>query len=150
MKLNEIALLDRDKKKRVGRGGARGKTSGRGQKGQNSRSGSSRSSRFEGGQMPLVQRLPKLRGFKSLNKKESVSIKSLEKFKDGTEITKEFLAREGIIKNISSFVKIVGNEGLTKKLKTSLPMTPAASKFFEKEEEGVKTKEKAAKDIKEG
>lgn len=125
MKLSEIPKnLDRDSR-RVGRGtgSGHGKTSGRGHNGQNSRSGGGTRPGFEGGQMPLVQRLPKQRGFKSRKKKETVNIKSLPSvFEEGAVITKDILFEKGIIKSKKSFIKIVGKpEG--KKYKIDLPVS---------------------------
>ncbi|HJM69013.1 MAG TPA: 50S ribosomal protein L15 [Candidatus Babeliales bacterium] len=107
------------KKKRVGRGGSRGGTSGRGHKGQKARSGSHNPrAGFEGGQMPLYRRLPK-RGFNNkFFAKETVAI-SLEfldkKFDETQEITKALLEANGFIKkNIR--VKVLGGYTPTKKL----------------------------------
>jgi len=134
MKLYTILRTNNKDKKRVGRGtgSGHGKTSGRGHKGQNARSGGKRRPGFEGGQTPLTQRVPKQRGFRSLNIKETVNIRSLARFEDGAEITNEILFSKGIIKNKKSVVKIVGKEGLTKKLKTKLKTSKEAGKFFEK------------------
>ena len=88
------------KRKRVGRGGSRGGTSGRGHKGQKARSGGSPRVGFEGGQMPLYRRLPK-RGFGNVPFKKNYHIVSLERltelFDDGSEITKELLVEKGVV-----------------------------------------------------
>src|SRR3990172_11785643 len=112
MRLNEIIAVERKRTKRVGRGtgSGHGKTSGKGHKGQKARSGGTKRPGFEGGQMPLTQRVPKKRGFKSRKPKVSVNLKSLDKFKEGTEITKELLVGEGMVKNSKAKVKIVGNK----------------------------------------
>ena len=115
-------------RKRVGRGGSRGGTSGRGHKGQNARSGGPKGRGFEGGQTPLQRRLPK-RGFNNANFSREVSlvnIKSLERvFSEGTEINALILAQHGLIKPKKSeqkdlkkgtFVKILGDGVLSKKL----------------------------------
>ena len=100
----------RGKRKRVGRGhgSGHGKTSGRGHKGQKSRSGASIPAWFEGGQMPLYRRVPK-RGFKSLNKREFqiVNLSSIAKT-DGAEIGPEELKAVGLISSLRKPVKILG------------------------------------------
>lgn len=90
---------------RIGRGGKRGKTSGRGQKGQKSRSGH----RIRPAERDLIIRLPKLRGYKNKplsSKNQIVSVSSLEKL-PGTEVTKETLKSAGLIKSVSKAVKIL-------------------------------------------
>jgi large subunit ribosomal protein L15 len=108
------------KRKRVGRGNGsgHGTTSGRGTKGQLSRSGGKTRLGFEGGQMPLQRRLPHLRGFKNTRKKINnlVNVGQLEKFKENSVIDYEFLEKNGFITNKSNPVKILGNGELTKKL----------------------------------
>jgi large subunit ribosomal protein L15 len=110
----------RRKRKRIGRGrsGGGGKTSGRGQKGQNSRSGSHRKPGFEGGQMPLVRRLPKLGGFTPLNRKvyAVVNVSDLERFEKDQVVDPASLAGAGLIKKERESVKILGDG----ELKTSL------------------------------
>ncbi len=104
---------------RVGRGhgSGNGKTAGRGQKGQKSRSGGKVRVGFEGGQMPLYRRLPK-RGFTNRNTKDivSINITELNRFEDGAVVTIETLVENGVIKNPKDGVKILGNGELTKKL----------------------------------
>ncbi|GAC1446530.1 MAG: 50S ribosomal protein L15 [Pyrinomonadaceae bacterium] len=111
------------KKKRVGRGpgSGLGKTAGRGNKGQKSRSGYSRKIGFEGGQMPLQRRLPK-RGFTNIFKKEwiEVSLSALENsFDTDTEITPEVLHARGLIKKAKRDVVVLGTGEVTKALKVS-------------------------------
>ena len=122
MKLNSIYPSDGATKtrKRVGRGtgSGLGKTSGRGENGQKSRSGYSRKAGFEGGQLPLYRRLPK-RGFSNaLFKKEYavINLSDLNKFEDGATVTPEILKEMGILKNQLSGVKVLGNGKLEKKL----------------------------------
>ncbi len=102
-------------KKRVGRGNGSGvgKTCGRGQDGQKSRSGSKKRAWFEGGQMPLQRRVPK-RGFNNILKKEYqlVNVGQLVKLKD-KEIDPELLAEKGLISTPFKLVKILGNGELT-------------------------------------
>lgn len=107
-------------KKRVGRGrgSGHGKTSGRGQKGQLSRSGGGKGAGFEGGQNPLQRRLPKLPGFKNPFKKiyAVVNVVQLDRFDNGAVVDSALLAASGIIKKADQAVKILGNGEITKKL----------------------------------
>lgn len=114
-------------KKRVGRGigTGLGKTSGKGHKGQNARSGGGVRPGFEGGQLPLFRRLPK-RGFSNAPFKTEyaiININDLENFEDGAVVTPELLKEMGIIKKQLSGVKVLGDGELTKKI------TVKASKF---------------------
>jgi large subunit ribosomal protein L15 len=111
------------KKKRVGRGpgSGLGKTAGRGEKGQKSRSGYSRKIGFEGGQMPLHRRLPK-RGFTNIFKKRwlEVSLAALDRhFNADEEITPEVLHSRGIIKKAKHDVVVLGNGEISKALRVS-------------------------------
>ena len=111
------------KKKRVGRGpgSGLGKTAGRGEKGQKSRSGYSAKIGFEGGQMPLHRRLPK-RGFTNIFKKRwlEVSLGALDRsFAANEEITPELLHTRGIIKKAKHDVVVLGNGELSKPLRIS-------------------------------
>ena len=119
--LNELKPVPgaRHAKKRVGRGtgSGHGKTAGKGNKGQNARSGGGVRPGFEGGQIPLFQRLPK-RGFKNINRKEYaiVNLCDLNVFDNGTVVTPDLLIDAKIIKDIKSGVKILGCGTLEKKL----------------------------------
>lgn len=106
----------RKDKKRVGRGGARGGTSGKGHKGQRSRSGSKRRLWFEGGQMPILRRLPK-RGFTNFNRKEFqvVNLGDLGTLKV-EEVTATVLKEHGLIRSAKLPVKILGDGELGAKL----------------------------------
>ena len=122
MKLNELKYTDGSKfsAKRVGRGtsSGMGKTSGRGQKGQNSRSGGGVRLGFEGGQNPLFRRIPK-RGFNNYNfrvRYAVINVSDLDRFADGAEITPELLKEMGLVKNQLDGIKVLGNGNLTKKL----------------------------------
>ena len=112
MKLSDLAPSpgSRKKRKRVGRGpgSGHGKTSCRGHKGQNARSGGGVKPGFEGGQMPLQRRVPK-RGFTNIFQKQ-FSIVNVGSLNDITEspITPEILAEKGLIKNTKNAVKILG------------------------------------------
>jgi large subunit ribosomal protein L15 len=119
---------DRKDRKRVGRGNSSGKGrySGRGIKGQKSRSGSHKMrAGFEGGQMPIYMRLGKLRGATSKDampigpfrtSTAPVNVGSLDRFDDGAEVTPESLVEKGLLKNTKTDVKLLGNGELKKKL----------------------------------
>ena len=121
MELHELQPAPGSKKnrKRVGRGTAsgHGKTSGRGTKGQGARSGGGKGPYFEGGQLPLVRRLPFRRGFTNIHRVEykPVNLARLqEKFGDSSqEITPESLVEAGIIKRTDEVVAILGDGELT-------------------------------------
>jgi large subunit ribosomal protein L15 len=125
MNLNEVHsdVHTNKSRKRVGRGlgSGHGKTAGRGHKGQGSRSGSSSKRGFEGGQMPMMRRIPK-RGF---NNKfaETVAIVNLadleECFSNGEEVTVETLQAKRIAKGRYDQLKVLGDGTLTKKLKVT-------------------------------
>ncbi len=106
-------------KKRIGRGPGSGwgKTAGRGHKGAKSRSGYSRRYGFEGGQMPLIRRLPK-RGFVNNFAKElaTVNVRDLERFPEGTVVTPELLQTTGLIRKLGDGLKVLGDGELKKNL----------------------------------
>ena len=106
-------------RKRIGRGpgSGTGKTSGKGHKGQNARSGGGVKPGFEGGQMPLHRRLPK-RGFTSLNKKvyALVNLRDLDVFEAGSVVDVEALGKAGLIAGIKDGVKILADGELGKSL----------------------------------
>ncbi len=117
LKKNEGATTTR---KRVGRGpgSGLGKTSGRGENGQKSRSGASIRAVFEGGQSPLYRRLHK-RGFNNNEFKTryaTINISDLNRFNDGDVVTPELLKETGIVKKQLSGIKVLGNGTLDKKL----------------------------------
>lgn len=107
-------------RKRVGRGDSSGsgKTSGRGQKGQKSRSGAKIRRGFEGGQMPLIRRLPKLGGFTPRDRViyAEVNVSALERFEGGETVDPAVMAEKGLIKKSSGKVKILGDGELSKSL----------------------------------
>ena len=121
MKLHELAPApgSRKTRTRVGRGigSGLGKTSGRGHKGQNSRSGGGVRTGFEGGQVPLYRRLPK-RGFYNKFGKEyaEVNVSTLNCFEEGTVVDPVALIEAGILKNVRDGVRILGNGQLDKSL----------------------------------
>ncbi len=124
MKLNELKPPSGSnrKRKRIGRGNGSGKggTAGRGHKGQKSRSGASIPAWFEGGQMPLVRRVPK-RGPRRIAHKrfeyDVVNIRILNLFEDDLEVNPERLREAGIVKRKNALIKILGDGELNKKLK---------------------------------
>lgn len=134
MKYNELVLGRQSKPTRVGRGisGGRGKTAGRGTKGQGSRKSPTRQG-FEGGQMPLYMRLPKLRGFKSHNKSvEHVYTGQLEKFKKSS-IDNTALFEAGLINSPHNKVKLLSKGEISSKKDVSLQAaSQSAIKALEK------------------
>ena len=108
----------RPRRQRVGRGtgSGRGKTSGRGQKGQNARSEGFRLG-FEGGQMPLAQRIPKLPGFKNPFKKvyAVVNVAKLNRFDAGTTVNANALIEAGLVRG-GEEIKVLGTGSLDRKL----------------------------------
>lgn len=121
MKLHELKPAEgtNKSKKRLGRGTAsgQGKTGGKGEKGQNARSGGGVRPGFEGGQMPLYRRLPKI-GFTNIFRKEYavVNLYDLDRFENGTVVTVEVLKQNGLVKAMKDGVKILGTGDLTKNL----------------------------------
>jgi len=138
MKLHELKPNDgaTHYKKRVGRGSGSGlgKTSGRGQKGQNSRSGGGVRLGFEGGQTPLFKRLPK-KGFTNPFSKEYavVNLSDLNRYEEGTEVTPELLLKDRVVRKELDGIKILGRGELTVKL------TVKAHKFSASAEEAIKS-----------
>ena len=123
MKLHDLrpAKGSKRERKRVGRGDSsgRGKTAGRGTKGQKSRSGGNIPPYFEGGQLPLVRRLPRVRGFVNIFKTQfaTVNLDRLnERFKKGDEVTPSTLTEVGLIKSPNELVKVLGRGELKKPL----------------------------------
>lgn len=137
MKLHELAPAEGSRKvrNRVGRGlgSGNGKTSGRGMKGQKSRSGGGVRTGFEGGQMPLYRRLPK-RGFKNIWAKTyaEVNVETLNRFEDGSMVDPVALVESGILKNVQEGIRVLGNGELKKKL------TVRANGFTKSAEEKIK------------
>ena len=137
MKLHELRPAEGAvrSKKRLGRGTAtgQGKTAGRGQKGQKSRSGGGVRVGFEGGQMPLARRLPK-RGFTNIFKKQytEVNVELLNRFENGTEVTAELLKSTGAVSKIEKDgIKILGQGTLEK------AVTVKAAKFTASAQEKI-------------
>ena len=137
MKLHELQPVEGSKhyKKRVGRGtgSGLGKTSTRGHKGQNARSGGGVRPGFEGGQTPLFKRLPK-RGFTNVNRVEYaiVNVKALNHFSEGEVVDFAALKAKGLVKKELKGVKVLGTGDLHVKL------TVKAAKFTKTAEEKIK------------
>lgn len=133
MELHEMKYNDGARRdvKRLGRGqgSGQGKTSGKGHKGQNARSGGGVAIGFEGGQTPFYKRMPK-RGFTNFTRKEYavVNIASLEKFDNGVTVTPELLKEAGLVKKEYDGVKVLGNGTLTKKLTVKVNKVSASAK----------------------
>lgn len=127
MRQNELTQPSgaRHRKKRVGRGlgSGHGTTAGKGTKGQKARAGYSRRPGFEGGQLPLIKRLPEKRGFTNIFRTEYaiVEVGSLNRF-DG-EVTPQMLVEEGLVKSLRKPVKVLGDGELEK------PLVVKADKF---------------------
>ena len=122
MRLNNLkprpGAKHRTKRLGSGESSGHGKTSGRGGKGQTARSGGSIRLGFEGGQMPLLRRIPK-RGFNNKAFRSvfvTVNVEALNAFNDGATVTPESLVESGVLKNTYDGVKILGDGELTKKL----------------------------------
>ncbi len=130
----------REDRKRIGRGlgSGKGRYSGRGIKGQKSRAGSHMMrAGFEGGQMPLTMRIPKLRGSTSKDAMpvgpfrtytQPVNLRDLDRFKAGEEVTPESLKAKGLIRSVRKDVKLLGVGDLTKKLKISVHAASASAR----------------------
>ena len=138
MRINDLHNAEGAKReaKRLGRGTGSGigKTSGKGQKGQNSRSGGGVRLGFEGGQMPLLRRLPKV-GFINKFRKvyTTVNVEDLNRFEDETVVDYELLSQNGLVKKAKNAgLKVLGNGELTKKLHVK------ANKFSESAMEKIK------------
>ena len=120
------------KRKRVGRGdgSGHGTYSGRGLKGQKARSGGGVRVGFEGGQTPLIKRLPYRRGFTNVFRVEyaPVNVSQLERFEAGTEVTPELLREVGIIKSLRQPVKVLGDGQISKALTVRAHRFSAAAK----------------------
>jgi len=124
MKVHELKAPAKRNRRRSGRGisAGRGKTAGRGTKGQNSRSGGRRRPGFEGGQNPLMQRIPKQRGHHAIrNNFQAVFTGQLNR-SSTTSVTAESLKADGIIRENRTAVKLVLKGEITKKLSVSLAL----------------------------
>jgi large subunit ribosomal protein L15 len=133
MKLNDIqsASGSRKNRKRLGCGTAtgHGKTGGRGHKGQKSRSGGKLMRGFEGGQMPLIRRVPK-RGFTPISRNEFqiVNVGQLEKLKAGSKVDAARLFEAGLVRNAVDPIKLLAKGELSKKLSLTVTAASASAK----------------------
>jgi len=132
MKLNTIQATEgsrRDRKRLgAGIGTGNGKTAGRGHKGQKSRTGGKVRRGFEGGQMPLMRRLPK-RGFTSMKEEmQIINIGQLEGFDAGSTVDAAALFEAGLIRNAAEPVKLLANGELTKKITVAVAAASASAK----------------------
>lgn len=118
MQLHQLKPNKRKRKKRIGRGGSHGTFATRGAKGQKSRSGWSKGESFEGTTNTLFRKTPKIRGFKSIHKKNGiVNVFQLDNgFQDGDTVSPKTLVKKGLLKNAKLTVKILGDGELNKKL----------------------------------
>ena len=135
MQLNDLRPNKGAKKarKRIGRGNAsgHGTTAGRGTKGQLSRSGGGKGAGFEGGQQPLAMRLPKLPGFRNINRVEyaPVNVSRIDAlYADGETVDGESLVAKGVIKSADKLVKVLGNGEITKKVTVKVDKVSASAK----------------------
>lgn len=138
MRLDELKPSEGSKfrPRRVGRGigSGTGKTSGKGHKGQNARSGGGVRPGFEGGQMPLYRRLPK-RGFTNIFAKKyvTINVEVLDRFEDGTVVTPALLKETGVVSRILDGIKFMGRGEVTKKLTVqAAKFTASAAEKIEK------------------
>jgi len=137
MRIHDLKPAEGSKKTRTRRGrgigSGLGKTSGKGHGGQRSRSGGGVRPGFEGGQMPLIRRVPK-RGFTNIFKKEIaiVNLESLNIFEEGNVVTPELMREKGIAKKGKDGIKILGNGEISKAL------TVRANAFSQTAEEKIK------------
>ena len=129
MRQNEIAppAGSRHSQKRIGRGfgSGHGRTACKGTKGQKARSGYRKRPGFEGGQNPITKRLPELRGFTNVFRKEytTINVASLNRFEADSEVTPQLLLEHRIVKSLKSPIKILGDGELER------PLTVRANKF---------------------
>jgi large subunit ribosomal protein L15 len=142
MKYHELEVTKRKTKKRVGRGisAGQGKTAGRGTKGQNSRAGGKRRPGFEGGQTPLMQRLPKLRGFRSIRPKAEVIYTGQLAGVKAKTIDNFSLFEAGLVSNPHTIVKIVVKGELKAKVDVCLQGASAGAKTMIEKSGGSYTK----------
>jgi large subunit ribosomal protein L15 len=118
MRLHTLKPVPGAKKRPHGRASGHGKTSGRGGKGQTARTGSSIRPGFEGGQMPLIRRIPK-RGFNNARfatRYIPVNVGALNRFEDGTRVDEALLRQTGLANGRADGIKILGEGELTRKL----------------------------------
>lgn len=135
MELKDLQPAEGSKRnrKRIGRGPASGtgKTAGRGLNGQKSRAGGGKGTGFEGGQTPLARRLPKLPGFRNINRVEyvPVNVSRIEAyFENGDVVDTEALVAKGIVKKSTDLVKVLGDGEITKAVTVKVDKVSASAK----------------------
>jgi large subunit ribosomal protein L15 len=130
MKYNELEITKNSNRKRVGRGisAGGGKTAGRGTKGQNARTGKKLRAGFEGGQNPLMSRVPKLKGFKSMRSKAQIVYTGNLSGVGSKSITNDTLAEAGFIGNAFHYVKIISRGEVTKAFNVKVQAVSASAK----------------------
>ena len=145
MKLHELRPPEgaRRNRKRIGRGisSGQGKTSGRGQKGQGARSSVNIPSTFEGGQMPIHMRLPKLRGFHNRFKKQYgiVNLGKLNRFEAGSEVDEEALLASGLVGKAPAGVKVLSAGGISTALRLRVTAISARARVLVEKAGGTVT-----------
>lgn len=131
MKIHELELQSTPDRKRVGRGigSGYGKTAGRGTKGQNARTGGGVRVGFEGGQNPLARRIPKNRGFASINPViyQPINLSDLNRFKDGTTVDAAALKAAGVVASATNRIKLLAKGQLEKKLTIQVQAASASA-----------------------
>jgi large subunit ribosomal protein L15 len=131
MKLHELrepeGTKHRRKRRARGYGAGQGKTAGHGTRGQNSRSGRGGNIYFEGGQLPLVRRLPQKRGFTNVNRVEYavVNVAELNRFEAGTVVDTALLVAFGLVRELNRPIKVLGEGELDR------PLTVRVNRFSE-------------------
>ena len=132
MQLNSIKSKVKKSRKRVGRGNGsvHGTFCGKGCKGQGQRKSGNVRPGFEGGQTPLIMRLPKLKGFKNPNRAEFqiVNVSDLDRFNEGEEVNVLTLLEKKLVRKKGEPVKLLGNGKITKKLNVKLNKVSSAAK----------------------
>jgi large subunit ribosomal protein L15 len=128
MKFNELETKRQKKQHRVGRGisAGRGKTAGRGTKGQNARKSGGVRPGFEGGQSPMMQQLPKLRGFRS-HKAKTYEVYTSQLNELGAKVDNETVAKAGLVPDAYCKVKVIANGDISKKISVSLQVATAGA-----------------------
>ncbi len=148
MKQNELSPVpgSRKNRKRVGRGNGsgHGTFSGRGCKGQRSRAGFKMRPGFEGGQLPLIERLPRMRGFTNIFRTEysPVNLEKLNMFEPGSEVTPELLVIKGLVKSLKYPIKILANGDINH------PLSVKAHRFSDAAKEKIEAAGGSVEEVK--
>lgn len=148
MRQDELSPVpgSRKNRKRVGRGNGSGQGtfSGRGCKGQKSRAGYKMRPGFEGGQLPLIERLPRMRGFTNIFRIEysPVNLEKLNMFEPGSEVTPELMASKGLVKSLKYPIKILANGDINH------PLSVKAHRFSEAAKEKIEAAGGSVEEVK--